>query len=309
MTRVIDFGYNPPTGERSDERIIPHTFVRDLQHVLDFASRYFSSFWVADHFMTDDRFRLEGWTQLSWMAARYPGQLLGTEVLANSYRHPPLLAKMAATLQFLTGGRFILGYGAGWAGEEYRAYGFEFPSARVRLEQLDEALHIIRAMWSTAPTSYAGQYYQVQAAYCEPRPDPPPPIMIGGEGEQYLLRVVAEHADWWLSHGHKSLADLSHKCDVLRGHCQAIGRDYAQIRKAYPLVVYLAEKPTKAVQWAGDAVDRELIPAFAGDPAGLRAHLREISDLGFDMFLLSFAGFPELDDMRLFAEEVLPAFR
>ena len=80
--------------------------------------------------MTEDRFRLECWTELTWLAARFPGPLLGTIVMANSYRHPALLAKMAASLQYLSGGRFILGYGAGWAEDEYRAYGFDFPSAR-----------------------------------------------------------------------------------------------------------------------------------------------------------------------------------
>ncbi len=84
--------------------------------------------------MTEDRFRLECWTELTWIAARFPEPLLGTIVLANSYRHPPLLAKMAASLQYLSGGRFILGYGAGWAEDEYRAYGFDFPSARTRID-------------------------------------------------------------------------------------------------------------------------------------------------------------------------------
>jgi alkanesulfonate monooxygenase SsuD/methylene tetrahydromethanopterin reductase-like flavin-dependent oxidoreductase (luciferase family) len=101
---------------------------------------------------------------------------------------------------------------------------------------------------------------------------------------------------------------LRHKCDVLRAHCQAVGRDYDQIRKAYPLVVYLSEDRAAAQRWAGDAVDRQQIPAFAGDPAGLRERLQEIADVGFDVFLLSFAGFPELDDIRLFARKVLPAF-
>ena len=98
--------------------------------MLSVAAPSFESLWVSDHFMTEDRFRMECWTELTWIAARYPGPLLGTIVLGNSYRHPPLLAKMAASLQYLSGGRFILGYGAGWAEDEYRAYGYDFPSAR-----------------------------------------------------------------------------------------------------------------------------------------------------------------------------------
>ena len=101
--------------------------------------------------MTADRYRLECWTQLTWIAARYPGPLLGTIVMANSYRHPPLLAKMAASLQVLSGGRFILGYGAGWPEDEYRAYGYEFPSARVRIAQMVDGIKVMRALWSGHP--------------------------------------------------------------------------------------------------------------------------------------------------------------
>src|SRR5687768_18395561 len=106
--RLIGFGYNPPTGDRQIERVDPKTFVRDLTHVLDVATQSLDSLWVSDHHMTGDRFRLECWTQLTWIAARYPGPLLGTVVMANSYRHPPLLAKMAASLQVFSQGRFIL---------------------------------------------------------------------------------------------------------------------------------------------------------------------------------------------------------
>ena len=106
--------------------------------------------------MTEDRFRLECWTQLTWIAARFPEPLLGTIVMANSYRHPPLLAKMAASLQYLSGGRFILGYGAGWAEDEYRAYGFDFPSAGTRIDQMVEGIEVIRALWTGGPATYAG---------------------------------------------------------------------------------------------------------------------------------------------------------
>src|SRR5688572_6939446 len=107
----MGFGYNPPTGDRLIESVRPETFRDDLDRVLSLAAPAFDSIWVSDHFMTNDKFRLECWTQLTWIAARYPGPLLGTIVLANSYRHPPLLAKMAASIQYLSGGRFILGYG------------------------------------------------------------------------------------------------------------------------------------------------------------------------------------------------------
>ncbi|MGH2460968.1 MAG: LLM class flavin-dependent oxidoreductase [Chloroflexota bacterium] len=305
--RPIDFGYNPPTGNRLIERVNPRTFVQDLQNVLDVASQHFTSFWISDHHMTADRYRLECWTQLTWVAARFPGPLLGTVVMSNSYRHPPLLAKMAASLQVFSHGRFVLGYGAGWAEDEYHAYGYDFPSARTRIAQMVEGIQVMRALWTGSPASFEGKYYRVKDAYCEPRPDPIPPIMIGGDGEKYLLRAVAEHGDWWLPYSRR-LETLSQKCDVLRQHCREVGRDYASIRKTYTLTIYLSRDRAEAERLAGAALEREN-PAFAGDPAGLRDHLNQLVDLGFDLFQLVFPRFPETDDMRLFVDEVLPAFR
>jgi alkanesulfonate monooxygenase SsuD/methylene tetrahydromethanopterin reductase-like flavin-dependent oxidoreductase (luciferase family) len=305
--RPIDFGYNPPTGDRLIERVDPRTFVRDLQHVLDIASQHFSSIWISDHHMTADRYRLECWTQLTWVAARYPGPLLGTIVMSNSYRHPPLLAKMAASLQEFSHGRFVLGYGAGWAEEEYQAYGYDFPPAKVRIAQMVEGIRVMRALWARSPATFEGTYYQVRDAYCEPRPDPAPPIMIGGDGERYLLRAVAEHADWWLPYS-RTVDVLRHKIDVLAEHCRAVGRDVDAIRKTYTLTAYLDRDRSVAERAAGGAVNREN-PAFAGDPAGLRDYLAERIELGFDLFQLVFPRFPDTDDLRLFADEVLPAFR
>src|SRR5207245_9453731 len=106
-------------------------------------------------------------------------------------------AKMVATAQALSGGRAILGIGAGWNKEEYLAYGWPFPPTPVRIAQLEEAIELIRRMWTDAPASYQGAHYRIANAHCEPRPDPIPPIMVGGHGEKYLLRAVARHADWW----------------------------------------------------------------------------------------------------------------
>lgn len=304
---MIKFGYNPPTGNRLLERIDPNSFVRDLGHVLDTASPFFDSFWISDHHMTADRYRLECWTQLTWVAARYPTQLLGQVVMCNSYRHPPMLAKMAASLQVFSHGRFTLGYGAGWSEEEYVAYGYEFPSARVRIVQMAEGIQVMKALWTQAPATFEGQYYQVKDAYCEPRPDPIPRVMIGGDGERYLLRAVAEHGDWWLPYS-RNLDVLRHKCDVLADHCRDVGRDPTSIRKVYTFVCYLDRDRSRAIARAGASLERET-PAFAGDPAALRDYLAERVELGFDHFPLVLPNFPGTDDMRLFVDEVLPAFR
>ncbi len=127
--------------------------MQDLQVVLDYASQHFASFWVPDHLMRGGGLRMECWTQLTWIAARYPRQQLGTVVMANSYRHPPLLAKMSASLQAFSEGRLILGYGAGWLEEEYRGYGYEFPSARVRIAQMVEGIEAMPALRTQVPAS------------------------------------------------------------------------------------------------------------------------------------------------------------
>jgi alkanesulfonate monooxygenase SsuD/methylene tetrahydromethanopterin reductase-like flavin-dependent oxidoreductase (luciferase family) len=132
--------------------------------------------------------------------------------------------------------------------------------------------------------------------------------MIGGDGERYLLRAVAEHADWWLPYA-RTADVLRHKLAVLRDHCRAVGRDPDSIRKAYTFLVFLDRDHQKAIERAGKRVENTEQPAFAGDPAALRDYIAERVDLGFDHFPLVFPRFPDTDDMELFVDEVLPAFR
>ena len=303
----IEFGFAAPPGDREMGRVNRAMFAADLHRVTDLAGRIFDSVWVSDHLMEGDRYRIESWTQLTWLAARLPRVRLGHNVLANSYRHPALLAKMAASLQALSGGRFILGYGAGWLEAEYGAYGYPFPSTRERIAQMDEALRLIKTMWTSSPATFKGEWYEVEDAWCEPQPEPPPPILIGGSGERYLLRAVAEHADWWLSYAERPDVQ-ARKLAVLADHCRDVGRDPASIRKAVPWTIYLHRDRAQARRWAGNAVEGER-PAFAGDPAELRDRVDEIIGLGFDMVQLRFAGMMDTADIELFADEVLPHFR
>ncbi len=307
-TPRIDFGYTPPTGDRGVEKINPATFTKDLQQVLDVAKPYFSSFWVSDHLMTHSGFRMECWTQLTWLAARYPDQIFSTTVMANSYRAPAMLGKMAATLQEFSGGRFVLGYGAGWAEEEYKAYGFEFPSARVRIAQMVEGIEVMRALWTGGPVSYEGKYYQLHDAICEPKPEPTVPILIGGDGERFLLRAVAEHGDWWLPFSRTDEL-LKEKIAVLKDHCTAVGRDYNTIRKTYQMRVHLAKTRAKADKLVDGNLPGAQDPAYVGDPAGLRDRILELNELGFDLFQFVFPRFTDTTDIELFGQEVLPTFR
>jgi alkanesulfonate monooxygenase SsuD/methylene tetrahydromethanopterin reductase-like flavin-dependent oxidoreductase (luciferase family) len=305
--RIVHFGYNTPAGERGVERVNPATFVRDLHKVCDVASRCFDTFWVPDHLMRGQSFRLECWTQLTWLAARYQSQMVGTVVMANAFRHAPLLAKMAASLQEFSKGRLILGVGAGWLREEFEAYGYSFPSTKVRIAQMVEAIAAIRALWTQAPADFEGESVRVRQAYGYPQPKPTPPIMIGGDGETYLLRAVAEFADWWLAIA-RDLPSTRRKVDVLRSHCGAIGRNPDDILKVYPLTVYLAHSRSAAERRASEAPQSTEVP-FVGDDHDLREYLSELIEIGFSHFALAFGDFPGTGDIELFHDKVLPAFR
>jgi alkanesulfonate monooxygenase SsuD/methylene tetrahydromethanopterin reductase-like flavin-dependent oxidoreductase (luciferase family) len=138
-------------------------------------------------------------------------------------------------------------------------------------------------------------------------PNPVPPVMIGGDGEKYLLRAVAEHGDWWLTYS-RGTDVIQHKMDVLQQHCNDVGRDYTTIRKVYPMTVYLAESRAAAERQAGSKTESDS-PPFVGEPAALVERIQEMNALGFDHFALSFAGWSDTTDMRLFIDKVLPAFR
>lgn len=172
----------------------------------------------------------ESWTTMTACAAITRHVRLGGNVLCNSFRSPALLAKMAATLDHISGGRFELGMGAGWHGPEYRAYGFEFPGPGVRIEQLAEAVRIIKRLWTGERVDFEGHHYRLNGGICRPRPlqSPRPPLIIGGAGERKMLRLVAEEADIWNASA-GTYARLDHKIAVLKEHCQAVGRDFGTL--------------------------------------------------------------------------------
>ena len=162
---------------------------------LDSLPEEYESAWLTDHLIPFNKpynsDYLECLTTTSYLLPQYPNLKFGQLVLCNNYRNPALLAKMSSTLQQISGGRFILGIGAGWYKEEYNQYGYKFSSSRTRVEQLDEAVQIIRGMWKEDNYSFNGKHYQIENAYRNPKPDPVPPIVIGGWGEKYALKVVA----------------------------------------------------------------------------------------------------------------------
>jgi alkanesulfonate monooxygenase SsuD/methylene tetrahydromethanopterin reductase-like flavin-dependent oxidoreductase (luciferase family) len=290
-----------PVGLNIWSRLVEHSFP-----YLDQALGPFDSLWLPDHVQYGSNRVAEGWTLLPWALARYPDKLCGHEVLSNSFRNPAHLAKMVATAQALSGGRVILGIGAGWNAEEYQSYGWPYPATRTRIAQLAEAIELIRAMWTQAPASYRGEHYQIVDAYCEPRPAPIPPIMIGGHGETYLLRVVARHADWW-NYPFREPALYTHKQEVLKRHCRDVGRDYDTIRQVVRVGILIAETERDVERLKGAPGVRPMSDIrLAGTPELVTDALWRIIGQGAHRLTVNFADAPRPDGTLLFAKAVLP---
>jgi alkanesulfonate monooxygenase SsuD/methylene tetrahydromethanopterin reductase-like flavin-dependent oxidoreductase (luciferase family) len=276
-------------------------------HFLRAATEHKLTIWVNDHFHMGAMPWLECLTFVAHITARYPTLTCGTVVLGQGYRNPALTAKIASTLDFLTEGRFILGIGAGWKEDEYRAYGFPYPSARERVEQLDEALRIIKAMWEPGTTTFEGKHYHVAGAINEPRPPKRPLIMIGGGGERRTLRVVAEHADWWNA-DYYTPEDYARKLAVLRGYCAELGRDPATIVPTYFGGGNITRNPERAIQKLPVPLGR---PEYllSGNPDEVSAKIERLAEVGVRHTILNFLDFPGIESIELFLNEVLPRFR
>jgi alkanesulfonate monooxygenase SsuD/methylene tetrahydromethanopterin reductase-like flavin-dependent oxidoreductase (luciferase family) len=230
-------------------------------------------------------------------------------VLCNSFRNPAQVAKMAATLQALSGGRLVLGIGAGWNEEEYRAYGWPFPPTKIRIAQLAEAIELIRAMWTQAPARYKGEHYAIDGAFCEPRPQPLPPVMVGGHGERYLLRVVARHADWW-NYPFRGLDTYAEKQEALKRHCRDVGRDYDEIRQVVRVGILIGETAREVERIKARAGTRPLSDIrLIGTPEQVTETLLAIVAAGAARLTVNFADVPRPEGTWLFAATVLPGLR
>ena len=257
------------------------------------------SLWFVDHVQFGDSPVLEGWTALTYLAAQYPQFQVGHMVLCQSFRNPALLAKMAATLQYLSQGRFILGIGAGWHEEEYRAYNYTFPTARARTEQLGETLQIVKALWTEKQVTFQGQHYAVSGAICEPGPDPVPPIMVGGQGPR-MLRLVARYADWWNIPWVKP-EEYQQKLRVFEQACQQEGRDPAQVRRSWFGRCICVKSEEEVATLKG--------PGLLGTPEQIVEQIQAYVDLGIDYFMLGSRDVADLTTVELLAREVLPYFK
>lgn len=279
----------------------------------------YDSVWVADHLSRYEvQNRLECWTTLSALISLTKRVRIGTMVLCNLYRHPGLLAKMAATADVLSGGRVEFGIGACWSEGEFKEYGIDFPSPKVRLQMLREGVEIIKRLWTEEKVTYHGKHYKIENAYCGPKPiqKPHPPVLIGGGGEELTLRLVARHAD--KSNFSGSVDLVSRKLDVLKKYCSSLGRDYNSIEKTSSISVvihstrekYLQDmqkryaiegKPSSFEEWLKNAASTYV----AGTPEECLKRIKEYVDLGITHFMIRFGDIPSTNGVQLFAEHII----
>lgn len=284
----------------------------------EFESLGFSSLWLNDHLYGIPAPAipiLEAWTTLCAVGAVTTRAELGLLVSPPGFRNPALHAKMAATLDHITGGRVIMGLGAGWFAQEFEGYGFPFPPMRVRLEQLAEAATIMKKMWTEDAPSFAGKHFTIDGVICAPKPTRRPPILIGGSGEKVLLRIVAEHADVW-----NNLAvhqgELARKIEVLKRHCDAVGRDFGSIAISQQTIVVIGEdekdgleKMKKATGLYGGHLGDIENHGIWGGPEQVIERIERHRKLGVKGLVIEFFGRDTREPARLFAERVMPAFR
>ena len=278
----------------------------------------FDSLWLNDHLYGIPLPTvpiLECWTVLAAVGAVTTRVELGTLVSPIGFRNPALHAKMAATLDHITGGRVIVGLGVGWFEPEFRGYGFAFPGVRTRLEQLGEAARLMKLVWSQPGATFEGRHFRTDAIVCEPGPVRVPPILIGGGGERVLLRIAAEQADIWNNLA-ANQGELGRKVACLRDHCRAVGRDADEIEISQQTVVVIGENEREArakLEKAGRIYGGHLGDierhGIWGSPEQVIERVELHVAQGCRSFMIEFFGREIQEPAALFAEQVLPAFR
>ena len=272
--------------------------------------------WFADHFMpnTDDGTPADGptlecWAVVAALAARVPRVRLGTLVCGNTYRHPAVLANVAAAVDTISGGRLVLGLGAGWQVNEHAAYGIGLPDVRTRLDRLEEACRVVLGLLREQRTTVEGEHYVVVDAPNDPKPvQDPLPLLVGVGGERRTMRIAARYADEWNVWGTPEV--LRHKIGVLERHCADLGRDPGTIRRSAQALLFLSEDEG----WLGRFRDTDLgRAAIVGTPDEVTEVVRAYADAGVDELIVPdfTLGSPSrrADTYDLFIERVAPAVR
>ena len=298
---------------------------QDWQHLLDFwrfldSETVFDSVWTIDHFVPPGPGQdtsgpcLEGWTALAAGAQATERLRVGCLVTGVTYRHPAVLAKMAATVDHISNGRLEFGLGAAWHEGEHRVYGIPFPPVKERQDRLEEATQLIRLLFdATEPVDFQGKYYQLEQAPCSPRcvQRPHPPICIGGGGEKRTLRTAARYAD-----GINVMGDLDtvkHKIEVLERHCADAGRDSSEITKSVFGPVMLIDDEEKAKQLRartapGLSPERAAEAVPIGDASQVRAAIERFAEAGVSYITMMSRPPYKHDLYRRISDEIVAAF-
>jgi F420-dependent oxidoreductase-like protein len=303
MSRIkfgVTINASPDMLYRSDYNTIK-------QIAQDCESLGYDSVWAMDHFMWGFKEAgsvFEAWTLLSALAVETKTIKLGPLVGCNSFRNPTLTAKIASTLDVISNGRLIFGYGAGWKEEEYRAYGFPFEDPVTRLKKLKEGITLIKKLWTEEKTSFSGDFYEAKGAICNPKPlqKPHPPIMIGGGGEKYTLKLAAEIGDIWDRWG-ASIEEYRRKVKILHEHCDTLGRKIDDIKLSWsgPFLIDKAKNQLnrRIIRYGQD---RGIICTYDN----CIEKLQEFIDVGCTQFVFVISGFN--DEKETFMKEIGSSF-
>jgi len=280
----------------------------------------FHSAWVFDHFMPifgdEDGPTLEAWTLLAALAAETSTIRLGILVTGNTYRNPALVAKMATTVDHVSGGRTILGIGAGWFERDHTAYGFHYGTPRERATRLDEALQVITKLWREDHPSFTGKYYSLDRAPYEPKnvQQPGPPIVIGGQGKQWIIPLVGRYADGWNAVSGVTPDGVRERRAIIAAECEKIGRTPCptDVSVLLPLVT-ITKIPLAGplVRLGARAiVGKETAKAVIADsPDAIKKKIQTYADAGVNEVIFSVRAPVDEDLLRTVAEEIAPAFR
>jgi len=268
--------------------------------------------WYADHFMPNAPDNTgptsECWTTIAALAAAVPRVRIGPLVTGNTYRHPAILAKMAANVDHISGGRLVLGLGAGWQENEHVAYGIPFHTVGGRLRRLEEACEVITRLFANEHSDFEGKYYSLKNAPLSPRPiQRPIPLLIGGGGEKMTLRIAARYAQEWNIWGDPAL--LRHKMAILDRHCEEIGRNPAEIQRSAIALLALSDDPAFV-----ERVRQSGRPVLGGTAEEVRATVQEYIDAGVHELVVPDFTLGRTLDARIaamdrFREEVIERFR
>ncbi len=285
----------------------------------------FASLFRSDHYFTGKRQlqSLEAWLSFAAIAREPHRYRFGALVTPITFREPVNDARMAAQVDLLSGGRFVMGLGAGWNEAEHRAYGLPFPPMKERFDRLEEAVRLMRTLWRERPASFAGRFYQLEEAAYQPQPEAGrPPVLVGGAGERRTLRIVAEHADEWNCVTVTEPEGYAHKVEVLERHCEAVGRDPATIARsmmAFP-VAGPNERTLQAITaktLAHFGIDEDASPrVFLGRMEGrgvlsgttdeVVEKLGQLAELGLEEMVLQHIDFDSDEGPEYFASEIAP---